>query len=359
MKTVCIFGAGASKLAGAPLMTEFLDKAEELHRRKIKGITEAKAEFEDVLDALSELQAVYAKSYLSTDNIETLFGAIEMAQILKKFGQRTPEKITGLKSSIITLIVKTIEHSMEFPHDEYRVSPPEPYNNFGAMLKRVKDHYLDRVPASFLSFNYDLGLDYALHFYGIPFDYCLSGSGSANGSPYLKLHGSINWGACQKCKMIVPWGVGEARFGPFFDKGHVIFDLGTNIDRKQHCLDPLLTPPVLVPPTWNKTEYHQGLSQVWAKAAEELAAAETIIIIGYSLPETDSFFRYLFALGTEGATRIKRFLVINPDNEYKNEGKVEERFRSIIGRGIEHRCEFKRQKFEDSIDLIEKELMKP
>ena len=33
MKTVFIFGAGASRLAGGPLMSDFFDKAEHLLRR--------------------------------------------------------------------------------------------------------------------------------------------------------------------------------------------------------------------------------------------------------------------------------------------------------------------------------------
>ena len=55
---------------------------------------------------------------------------------------------------------------------------------------------------------------------------------------------------------------------------------------------------MIVPPTWNKTEYHSNLSHVWHEAAVELGSARNIYVFGYSLPETDSFFRYLFALGT-------------------------------------------------------------
>jgi hypothetical protein len=41
--------------------------------------------------------------------------------------------------------------------------------------------------------------------------------------------------------------------------------------------------------------------------------AQEIIVIGYSLPETDFFFRNLFALGTVGRKFIRRFAVVNPD----------------------------------------------
>jgi len=62
MKTVFILGAGASKTAGAPLMYNFLDRAHDLFRLKDDGIQDAMADFEDVFDAINELQRVYANS---------------------------------------------------------------------------------------------------------------------------------------------------------------------------------------------------------------------------------------------------------------------------------------------------------
>ena len=70
---------------------------------------------------------------------------------------------------------------------------------------------------------------------------------------------------------------------------------------------------MIVPPTWNKTEYHNTLSNVWKRAARELSDAEHIFIIGYSLPESDYFFKFLYSLGTIGSNTIKGFHVINPD----------------------------------------------
>ncbi len=55
MKTIFILGAGASKQAGAPLMTDFLDCAYDLLRMKTQGVIESKEEFDDVFNAISEL----------------------------------------------------------------------------------------------------------------------------------------------------------------------------------------------------------------------------------------------------------------------------------------------------------------
>ena len=53
---------------------------------------------------------------------------------------------------------------------------------------------------------------------------------------------------------------------------------------------------VIVPPGLFKNEYQASLGQVWQQATKELEEAEEIVAIGYSLPETDFFFRNLLLL---------------------------------------------------------------
>lgn len=92
-----------------------------------------------------------------------------------------------------------------------------------------------------------------------------------------------------------------------------------------HCDRPVDPTPVIVPPTWNKTDYAPTLVGVWQEAARQLSDAENIFVSGYSLPETDSFFKYLFGLGAVGSSLIQRFWVFDPDSA------VEERFRKLLG----------------------------
>jgi len=353
MKTVFILGAGASRQAGAPLMSDFLDFAEALLRQKL---IEAKDDFDNVFNALAELQAVHAKSFLDLDNIEILFGAIEMAQLIGKLGERDREEIAKLRESIITLIFKTLEYSIKFPVRDQYVFPPRPYEDFFKTLSSARSKTIPISPHefAFLTFNYDLTLDFSLHHSGYNFDYCLSDKSEEKDAhiqkvPYLKLHGSINWGTCEKCGQIIPRYTTEAHFDLYSGRSqHVVYNLGSTLHATKHCGKPLKGPPILVPPTWNKTGYHEQLANVWKKAAAELSTAENIFVIGYSLPETDSFFRYLYALGSESPIRIKRFWVFNPDIE----GGVEQRFRDLIGRGIENRFEYFKVKFQDAIPII-------
>jgi hypothetical protein len=107
--------------------------------------------------------------------------------------------------------------------------------------------------------------------------------------------------------------------------------------------------PVLVPPTWNKADSHRALEKVWSLAAHELSGAENIFVIGYSMPETDSFFRHLYALGTVGGIMLRRFWVFNPNHS------VERRFHDLLGPGAEDRFEFNpggHNTFSDAINYL-------
>jgi hypothetical protein len=78
-----------------------------------------------------------------------------------------------------------------------------------------------------------------------------------------------------------------------------------------------LSDPVIVPPTWNKGQYHAEFRALWAKAAEHMAEAENIVVIGYSAPPTDQFYRHLYALSTISDTMLSRYLCVGP-NVFRN-----------------------------------------
>jgi len=85
--------------------------------------------------------------------------------------------------------------------------------------------------------------------------------------------------------------------------------------------------PFIVPPTWDKAEHYDALRPVWREAARHLREAENIIVVGFSLPETDQFFRYLYAIGSIGQSRPKRFWVFDTvPSEWLNL-----RYRSLLG----------------------------
>jgi hypothetical protein len=312
-------------------MADFIDRAYLRSLAETDSI--AKAAFADLFSAIAELQAVHSKAYLDTENIESLFGAIEMSRLLGKLGSRGEADIARLHESIITAIVRTLEFSIKFKVSGGRIMAAEPYGDFAKMLKtmageRQLGHSTDY---GIISFNYDLTVEQALMTAGMAYHYGLPSDSSATGIPVLKLHGSINWGTCATCKQVVPYHPHQAHFDHLRDSEYVFYNLGSTLHRQQHCGADLQHKPLVVPPTWNKGEYHGQIGAVWRRAATLLGSAQNVFVIGYSLPESDAFFRYLYALGSESTSRLRRFWVFNPDSS----GVVESRFRSLTGRGID------------------------
>lgn len=366
-ESVFILGAGASKKAGAPLMGEFMDAAHDVSKKHGKD-HDVKI-FSEVFDARDKLESLYSKSFIDLGNIEDLFGVVEMAGLIKKFPNYDVEKIDKLKGGLLQLIAKTLEYSIVFPKVEREVRPPVPYETFVSLLSKFSktNNIFD---CSVMTFNYDVCLDYTLDVKYIPYSYCLDEKQSTIGLPLLKLHGSLNWTDCKKCGSVIPVSpldyVTRQQSGPqpypetddfhILISSHLMKLASDYIASKKisKCCDDMVISgsPVLVPPTWSKTSYRGSIVNVWGRAAKELGEAENIYVIGYSLPETDSFFRYLYSLGSISNIPIKRFWVFNPDED----GTVEPRFDDMIGRSIKGKFDFQKLTFSEAINYVNDKL---
>ncbi len=328
---VFILGAGASKEAGAPTMTDFLDEARRLSEEgKVDPFGE---DFERVFKAISALQIVYSKANIDLDNIESVFAAFEMGRLIKRLPRMSTEDIERLPISMRRVILKTLEATISYPVKENRVYPPYTYNSFAKLIKNLIDK---KIRCSIITFNYDLALDYALYFNGVPVNYCLSESPKEGYFvPLAKLHGSLNWAKCSKCGEILPWEFSDffskyRPLAPFLPGGKFFnLDIGSKLSSSdlKHCGEKVDSVPFIIPPTWNKTEYSPKLETVWINAASELSEAENIFVIGYSLPESDLFFKYLYGVGSIGRARIRLFGIINPS-------PVSNKFANLLGQDI-------------------------
>jgi hypothetical protein len=347
--TVFILGAGASRDAGAPLMNDFLDVAERLLVSGKAG--HCTKDFRFVFDALSHLQETQSKFALTFHNVEAAFAAFEVAGIVEKLGGMDAEKIERLPSAMRRLIYRTLELTVCFPRDANGVRPPLGYRQLVELITKIHPGN-PWQRSSIITFNYDIALDYALRYEGIPVDYCLSERRSAEALALMKLHGSLNWRYCEKCPHLSPWEIGEY----FRDRrflgtppDSVTLEVASAISDLHHeCGESYQ--PFIVPPTWNKTIYKSHLQKVWAAAAAELSAATEILVMGYSLPETDVFFKHLLALGTASKTRINKFWVFDPDE------RVEQRFRNLLGPAARERFQFHRTNFGQGMAELEMDL---
>jgi hypothetical protein len=322
-KTVILMGAGTSKESGVPLMVEFLDVAYNLRRYTDARLD--KAAFDTVFNSINELQGVYAKSNLELTNVESVFATFEMAELFQKLGRLPAAEVANLGKSMRRVIVETIELTQRFPRKPSGgVGLAKNYDSFVSKLGDLRKEQ----DVSLLSFNYDIGLDWALSSTGSGFSYGLSGTDEGMDLLYLKLHGSINWARCPDCGHVTPapWekvGIEDAADG-MVNLRVVPFCL-SHLHCQQTC------EVAIVPPTWNKAQHYRQISHVWRLAARRLQEAENIIVLGYSLPSTDQFFHHLFALGTMGDARLQHFWVFNPDPE------VDGRYRKLLGPVAEKR----------------------
>jgi NAD-dependent SIR2 family protein deacetylase len=323
-------------------MNTFINSAQQIQRgiglNKQLYPTEQE-HFDLVFKARTALTQTHSKSVLDINNIESLFGAFDMAALLGRLGTLTDEEVQRLPNAVRYVIAKTIESSLRFPLNEHlQTQPPQPYSTFADIIRDLNAR--EQGSVSVITFNYDIGLDYALHANGVPFEYrCGVPDGidpgkkqSVKAVDLLKLHGSMNWGWCKKCEKVVPFELREyLPSHPFAAPGNQrryrTIEISTlHVQRScKACGTMLAENPVIVPPTWNKGNAHSGLSCVWRAAASHLREAENVFIIGYSLPVTDEFFRYFYSLSTVGETVFNRFSVVDTNKQ------VFDRFKSILG----------------------------
>ena len=353
--TVLILGAGASKLAGVPLMNDFLDVARDLLILKQTG--EYEENFKAVFEGISKLQLVHSKSQLDIQNVESVFAAFEMAKTLGRFSDYSAEDIDFLVKSMQLLILGTIQTTFRIPNRQHGITAPAPYEAFANYIFDVLEDRNYSQSIAVITFNYDMALDLAFHLRGVPIRYGLQSNENTTALPLLKLHGSLNWVQCATCNEVVPWYLHD-----YFKKYNwhrsmmdkdiktVTMGIGSHIKSYSHGDHLVQNEPLIVPPTWNKSGHYAAIAPVWALAAKELAEAENIFVVGYSLPQTDIFFRLLYAIGTVGDVPLNRFWVFNPDES----GETELRFKTMLGPGAIQRFKYFPLKFENCLgDIFE------
>lgn len=351
---VFILGAGASKQCGAPLMGNFLDVASELLRSN--SVSEKRNEFERVFSAIGALQSVHSKAQLDLNNIESIFTVLELGRVIQRVPGLDSAGIEAAIAALKELIVKTLEVTIQFPVTHRHIGVPKPYAEFGGLLKHLQQDAFPSQSASVISFNYDIAADMAMYRSGMGPDYIIEKPGGHNSNvPLLKLHGSLNWATEKNSNVIRPLHLSNYfqhyHYSGFEKHAEVRLPIGSQLVeyfRKFASIE-VENEPVIVPPSWNKADYHSALSDVWAAAAKHLSEAEQIFIMGYSLPETDSFFRHLYALGSVGSSPLRRIAVFNPDTS----GATKSRFEALLGPAAKARYEYYPMTFNDAIPHIQ------
>jgi hypothetical protein len=351
---VLVLGAGASQCAGVPLMAEFVDVAQDVWA---KGLVEdVDGSFRMFFRGLVELQRMHSKATIDLGNIESILSCLEMARVLGRVGRLDGDDIERLIQAGKQVVVRTIEETSRFHLEGEQLAVNPPHRTLASHIHTMQQ----RKPAqsvTILTFNYDVTFDLAITRSGFELDYGIGGPVKTPAIQFLKLHGSVNWTQCTQCKAIRFLPIDEcARTCSVTrsDLGFSTLRIGEAL-RKLTCSCGKVTEgvPFIVPPTWDKTKQYDSIGAVWKAAARALSDVQRIAFIGYSFPETDGFFKYLYALGTVDVPNLRRICVIDPSPEPRK------RLQAMLGKSVAHRlAENKPDKLEHCVGSLITELFR-
>ena len=360
---IILFGAGASVDAGIPAMANFVDKIWELSVRGKVGEQTIAPEDRRILQEANavrlDLERYHSRASFDDRNLEDLLSLISFGAM--RSGSGAKEKYEKL----VQAIAVTIELCCRFKH--WSDSPSEldergcqhVYNTFWLTL--LQDH-LNNLPA-IITFNYDLVLERTLWeayhrtnemsgggcprsvalrylanqrdmaFKRTPYQYqqrlrdggpsetkegwCArvveSGKSDVD-TPYLKLHGSLNW---------------------------IDYKTGANVEKEGWHPTKAVLKPLILPPVFNKLQ-SQDVSSVWTKALEVLRQAKHLIIVGYSLPRTDIYMQYFVKAAVGPNSNLSRVFVFNPDlwNDSEAANLMKARYSDCFSAQFKERIDF-------------------
>ena len=268
--TVYVIGAGFSKGIGLPASKDFVSS---------ESFQYLKEKLNDDSESITKIQNLenYVKFRLENnycdDNIESVLNHVATAKYL--YMDSMTEKSGYSADDIFGDLCWYIARLIKEKTDDIAKIPDE-YNTFVKTVYENKD--------SLVTFNYDLILEAVLSNLEHEYDYGVSEKTNDDSQLILKLHGSLNWGLCEKC-------------GPVDIYDHILtFEKDSAISCPL-CSNEIIS-PLLVPPVIYKDSYYNEQPLVrdsWSLANEQLSAAKKIVFIGFSMAQ-DAYVAELFKL---------------------------------------------------------------
>jgi hypothetical protein len=289
---VYILGAGFSAPLGLPVMADFILKSKDMYAAEPDRLKYFSQVFR-LIDSMS-----VAKHYYHADlfNIEELLSILEMRTFLER---------RGLRKVFLEYIAEVVNHSTP-EMTSYRSVPS---TNSGRLTFRQQGRWQK----------------YAL-FFGSLMRLSLARQGSpAPGGrvfdfPLERLpHHSPAYGIITLNYDCLPEIFAQFCNAEFTCAAPVAF-------QRQDIRDLWSSPSLaklhgcakdgrIIPPTWSKGS-HQFIAPTWRMAYRMLVEATDIRFVGYSLPASDAYVKYLLAAASLKAQRLKSIdvLCLDPDD---------------------------------------------
>jgi len=326
---VYVLGAGFSAPLGLPVMSNFLEKANNLYQTNKNEYPHFKRVFQSIKEKLAYVTLFY---HTDLDNIEEVLSILEMEHLAGNVSQEQTDEfikfivdvieyftspVEGLKNvnrkskgvyqsaSKITeweitrnVISENLQESygkfvlklfnaeleiigIEGENPDTRKSTEKKYNEF---VIKCRYHKISPVKYSVVTLNYDLVLENLAEYYS------------------SIIHED-------EIRFSRPQAIMHENF-PYLAKLHGSLDNDT-----------------IIPPTWNKTIQEKIILE-WRTAYKLLSSANHIRILGYSLPENDAYVKYLLKSSLLESENLKTIDVVCMDNN----NIVRRRYDSFISR---------------------------
>jgi hypothetical protein len=217
--------------------------------------------------------------------------------------------------------------------------------NFEAAVTAVESFILSLPQGDcVVSLNYDLVTDTAIRLasgwkyvdYGFPIRHAVSHDEKPNliddYSPTMlyKLHGSLNWLFCPLCRSV------DIIDGHVSGEHYIYDEAKRKIERCSVCN--VLYEPVIITPSFLKSYENLYITYMWRQAESRLAEADTIVFIGYSMPDADMILRCMFRRAyythmqlTSGKKSTIRVIDYDPNYEPAHPNGVYTRYKHLFG----------------------------
>jgi hypothetical protein len=333
--TVFLLGAGFSKPAGIPLLGEFVDYMLQISARGVRQKDKSFMELPVVRDAMkirNELDGYHGRANFDDRNIEDLLSILTFNVL--GGGKKDRQKLTLMAQAI----AETIEACCEVRHPgikpgrgEVVSDGPDLYRRFWKALFKATES--GRRMPTLLTFNYDLVLERSLlqvlsgTSYGVsrrpPFDRFRLTYGTDHVPDsqyklvYTNYHSDRNRGSMYEEGTILenePTSPNSGALPIEILKLHGSLNFPLNRWNEQASDFTWWAPtrePYILPPVFNKIT-GAGLDRTWRRALDRLRNARSIVIVGYSLPQTDIYMQYFLKAAVGPNLDLDRIVVFDP-----------------------------------------------
>lgn len=313
---VIVLGAGATRGASfvsprrhpclPPLDADFFTQLQKIQNAKHRPLVDK---------VIADVVGMFGRNFrITLENMfTTLEHSLKMVQTTGEKGDFTQPQLKEQRARLMQAIAAAVEESLA-PAGR----TPLECDYHASLVRKLR--YEDTI----ISFNYDCVVDYTLKQYGISIWNARRGYGFKLGSHGTKLRGDDYW------QPVVPAAPdrtvklyklhGSLHFN-ISEDGHVVLKQRPYTKQRK---SPRFT---IIPPESVKALSPEPLGDLWKAAAAALRRATTIVVIGYSLPETDMHSTALFRINVN-PEHLKSLVVVNPDRA------VRFRTREVLSRGI-------------------------